>query len=80
MATLGDSRRHIPLCKYSKIDNFLGTEGSSWTSATEKINLTCTLEGLNFIYQLCECLPSVLLELQIKCLYRPRATVTVAFA
>lgn len=71
---------YISLCEYREIENSPGTEGSSWTLATEKINLPCTPAGLYFIYQLWECVPSVVLEPQITCHCCPRAAVTVVFA
>lgn len=48
--------------KCRKIENSLGTEDSSWSLATEKIKFPCTPAGLYFIYQLWECLLSVVLE------------------
>lgn len=65
--------------KYSKIENSPGTEDSSWSLATEKINLPCTPADLYFIYQLWECLLSVELEPQITCQHGPRAALTVFF-
>lgn len=76
MARLGGFGTYISLCGYREIKNSSGIEDSSWTSATEKINLPCTLAGLYFIYQVWECLPSVALEPQITWCYCPRAAVT----
>lgn len=76
MARLGGFSTYISLCGYREIKNSSGTEDSSWTLATEKINLPCTLASLYFIYQLRECLPSVVLEPQITWCYCPRAAVT----
>lgn len=59
MARLRGFRTYISLCGYREIKNSSGIEDSSWTLATEKTNLPCTLVGLCFTYQGWECLPSV---------------------
>lgn len=67
MATLWRFVIYIPLCEVQKNREFSRDRDSMWTLATEKIKLPCTPADLYFIYQLWECLLSVVLEPQITC-------------